>query len=68
MSWIHLDAWGQRENETPPELEETETETQTVEVNLTFEYEPDRQAPPDEWIWEHLLDVDSVKAKIINET
>ena len=45
-----------------------EKETKTVEVNLTFEYAPDRQAPPDEWIWEHLLDVDSVKAKIINDT
>lgn len=66
MSWIKLDAWGQRENEVPPMVEEKETKT--VEVNLTFEYEPDRQAPPDEWIWEHLLDVDSVKAKIINET
>jgi hypothetical protein len=22
MNWITLDAWGQRENETPPELEE----------------------------------------------
>lgn len=66
MSWIKLDAWGQRENEAPPMVEEKETKT--VEVNLTFEYEPDRQAPPDEWIWEHLLDVDSVKAKIISET
>ena len=66
MSWIKLDAWGQRENEAPQMVEEKETKT--VEVNLTFEYEPDRQAPPDEWIWEHLLDVDSVKAKIINET
>ena len=45
MSWTSLDAWGQRENETPPVDKE---ETKEIKIELTFEYSS-YDEHPSEW-------------------
>tara|TARA_R100000656_G_scaffold108189_1_gene80300 strand:+ start:195 stop:392 length:198 start_codon:yes stop_codon:yes gene_type:complete len=56
MSWTSLDAWGQRENETPPVDKE---ETKEIKIELTFEYSS-YDEHPSEWNWKRLLGVDWV--------
>ena len=53
---ISLDAWGQRENETPPVDKE---ETKEIKIELTFEYSS-YDEHPSEWNWKRLLGVDWV--------
>ena len=56
MSWTSLDAWGQRENETPPVDKE---ETKEIKIELTFEYSS-YDEHPSEWNCKRLLGVDWV--------
>ena len=56
MSYTSLDAWGQRENETPPVDKE---ETKEIKIELTFEYSS-YDEHPSEWNWKRLLGVDWV--------
>jgi hypothetical protein len=56
MSWIALDAWGQRENEQPPMEDE---KTKTITIELTFEYSS-FDTHPSEWDWKTLLKTDWV--------
>jgi hypothetical protein len=56
MNYTSLDAWGQRENETPPVDKE---ETKEIKIELTFEYSS-YDEHPSEWNWKRLLGVDWV--------
>jgi len=51
MSWVSLDAWGQRENETPPVEPEKK---QWIEITLAFEYSS-YDGHPSDWDWDKLL-------------
>ena len=62
MSWTSLDAWGQRENETPPVEKE---ETKQITIELTFEYSS-FDNHPSEWDWKKLLKVDWVDVEEID--
>jgi len=54
MSYTWLDAWGQRENETPPEEPE---EKKYIHITLSFEWSS-YDDHPSEWDWSKLLKTD----------
>ena len=56
MSWTSLDAWGQRENETPPVEPE---QTKEITIKLTFEHSS-FDNHPSEWDWKKILKVNWV--------
>ena len=62
MSWTSLDAWGQRENETPPIEKE---ETKEITIKLTFEHSS-FDGHPSEWDWKKMLKVDWVDVEEID--
>ena len=62
MSWTSLDAWGQRENETPPIEKE---EIKEITIKLTFEHSS-FDNHPGEWDWKKLLKVDWVDVEEVN--
>lgn len=62
MSWTSLDAWGQRENETPPTEKE---EIKEITIKLTFEHSS-FDGHPSEWDWKKILKVDWVDVEEID--
>lgn len=62
MSWTSLDAWGQRENETPPTEKE---EIKEITIKLTFEHSS-FDGHPSEWDWKKILKVDWVDVEEVD--
>ena len=59
MNFTQHDAWGQRENQDPPQHNEPELET--VEVHLKFKWNPKVHEHPQDWKWEDILDAEGVE-------